>query len=51
VIPGFNDGEVAFVLDVDSVEFGAFDETDKIYLEKAVRLLEQVLYTTKTVAA
>jgi GAF domain-containing protein len=51
VVPGFKDGKIDFVLDVDSIEFGAFDETDKIYLEKVVRLLEKVLYSSKPVAA
>lgn len=51
VVPGFKDGEIAFVLDVDSVEFAAFDETDKLHLEKVVSLLEQVLYNSKKIAA
>lgn len=50
VVPGFKEGKVDFVLDVDSVELAAFDEVDKEYLEKVVRLLEEILYP-KTVAA
>jgi GAF domain-containing protein len=42
VIPGFDaKGEVSFVLDVDSEELAAFDETDKRYLEQAARLFEK----------
>jgi L-methionine (R)-S-oxide reductase len=51
VVPGFKDGKVNFVLDVDSVEPAAFDETDKVYLERVVRLLEKVLYSSNPVVA
>jgi L-methionine (R)-S-oxide reductase len=34
VVPIFRNGEVAGVLDVDSVELNEFDETDKYYLEQ-----------------
>lgn len=43
VIPGFIDGKVAFVLDVDSTEKAHFDETDKVYLEKYCTLLSGIL--------
>ncbi len=34
VIPIIHDGEVVAVLDIDSVEYNTFDETDAQYLEK-----------------
>jgi L-methionine (R)-S-oxide reductase len=34
VVPIFRNGEVAGVLDVDSVELNEFDETDRYYLEQ-----------------
>ena len=40
VVPGFREGEVFFVLDVDSDSLEAFDEFDKYYLEKLMRGLE-----------
>ena len=40
VIPVFDgDGKIEGVLDVDSRDFDAFDETDRIWLEKLVSLL------------
>ena len=39
VVPLIRDKKVIAVLDIDSTEFGAFDETDKAYLEQIVRLL------------
>lgn len=40
VVPVFNTrGDVVAVLDIDSKEKGTFDETDRFYLEKAVKLL------------
>jgi L-methionine (R)-S-oxide reductase len=39
VVPIIAAGKVVAVLDIDSVEFAHFDETDKIYLEKLVALL------------
>jgi L-methionine (R)-S-oxide reductase len=36
-------GNVAMVLDVDSVQLAAFDETDKMYLEEVVRIISNVL--------
>ena len=37
-------GEVKGVLDIDSDLPAAFDETDKLYLEQAVRILAGTLY-------
>ncbi len=39
VVPLIRDNSVIAVLDIDSTEFGTFDETDKAYLEQIVRLL------------
>ena len=39
VVPLFHDNKVIAVLDIDSTEFGTFDETDKAYLEQIVGLL------------
>lgn len=41
VVPGFKDGKVSFVLDVDSVKFANFDEQDKEFYEQITRILEQ----------
>ncbi len=40
VIPVIRNNEVLGVLDVDSVDFNSFDETDKKYLEEIISLLE-----------
>ena len=39
VVPVFHNDKVIAVLDIDSTEFGTFDETEKTYLEQIVRLL------------
>ena len=39
VVPMFRDNEVYAVLDIDSKELSTFDETDKDWLEKIVRLI------------
>lgn len=39
VVPVFTGGEVMAVLDIDSERFSTFDETDKLWLEKIVKLL------------
>ena len=39
VVPMFRDNEVYAVLDIDSKELSTFDETDKDWLDKIVRLL------------
>ncbi len=43
VVPGMKNGEVALVLDIDSEKLNDFDETDKVYLEKIMKLIEQKL--------
>ena len=43
VVPAFKNGEVALILDVDSNKLNDFDETDKVYLEQLLHLLEQKL--------
>lgn len=40
VVPLIRDNKVIAVLDIDSTEFGSFDETDKAYLEQIVGLLK-----------
>lgn len=40
VVPVTRDGEVIAVLDIDSAELATFDETDQLWLEKMVRLLQ-----------
>jgi len=40
VVPVFRNGEVAWVLDIDSAELAAFDTTDAAWLEKITRLIE-----------
>ena len=45
VVPVFNEeGAVCAVLDIDSKELVCFDETDRIYLEKAVQLLPKSFF-------
>ena len=39
VVPVLHDGQVVAVLDIDSTDFGTFDETDKEFLEKITQLL------------
>lgn len=39
VVPVFRDGVVIAVLDIDSTDFGTFDETDKQYLEQVAKLI------------
>lgn len=40
VLPAFKNNEVALVLDVDSDKLDDFDETDALYLEKLMRIVE-----------
>jgi GAF domain-containing protein len=43
VLPAFDkDGNVTLVLDVDSEHLATFDETDKIYLEQVIKLIENL---------
>lgn len=44
VVPIISQGTVKGVLDIDSDQLAAFDETDRIYLEKLVVLLVTNLY-------
>ena len=39
VVPILHDGRVVAVLDIDSTDFGTFDDTDKYFLEKIVAFL------------
>lgn len=39
VVPILHDGQVVAVLDIDSTDFNAFDETDQLYLEKIAGML------------
>ena len=39
VVPIFDGNDVKAVLDIDSKELSTFDETDRLWLEKIVRLL------------
>ncbi len=48
VIPLVKDGELFGVLDVDSSEFGAFDERDKEYLEQVAEMLSDKFVKTET---
>lgn len=41
VVPGYYNHEVALILDVDSDQLNAFDETDQHYLEAMIRIVEQ----------
>lgn len=42
VLPAFNkNGDVTLVLDVDSDQLGAFDETDKEYLEQVMEIISK----------
>jgi len=40
VVPVIQNGEVLMILDVDSAELNAFDDTDKYYLEKLVTMIK-----------
>jgi len=43
VVPGFKNGQVALVLDVDSDRLSDFDHEDQEGLEKLMRIVEEVL--------
>ena len=43
VLPAFKNNEVALVLDVDSDLLNDFDETDRLALEKVMRIIEGLL--------
>lgn len=43
VLPAFDkNGEVTLILDVDSEHIATFDETDKVYLEQLMRLIDKL---------
>ena len=44
VVPLMKGGEVKAVLDIDSQEIGAFDETDRLYLEEVAAFLVNLIY-------
>ena len=45
VVPIFDEnGEVCAVLDIDSKELACFDETDRLYLERAMQSLAKAIY-------
>lgn len=39
VVPILHDGQVTAVLDIDSTDFGTFDETDQRFLEQIAKML------------
>jgi L-methionine (R)-S-oxide reductase len=43
VLPFSSNGEVAGVLDIDSDKLADFDETDLVYLEKLISILEKTM--------
>lgn len=43
VVPVFKGNKIIGVLDIDSKEVGTFDETDKEYLESAMKILSENL--------
>jgi len=43
VLPAFKNGEVALVLDVDSDSLNDFDQTDELYLQQIMRIVEKFL--------
>lgn len=43
VVPIFKGDQVMAVLDIDSVDFNAFDQTDQMYLEKIATLISESL--------
>ncbi len=43
VLPAFDkNGEVMLVLDIDSEHLANFDESDKMYLEQVMKIIEQI---------
>lgn len=43
VLPAFKNGAVALVLDVDSDRLNDFDETDALYLQQVITLIEKFI--------
>lgn len=44
VVPLFNQNNIIAVLDIDSENLNHFDETDALYLQQIIKLLEQKIY-------
>lgn len=44
VVPLFNQNNIIAVLDIDSEYLNHFDETDALYLQQIIKLLEQKIY-------
>jgi len=49
VVPIFNENKLIGVLDLDSTSYNSFDETDKEYLEKFVRVLKSKINFKKII--
>ncbi len=43
VLPAFKNGEVAIVLDVDSDSLNDFDQTDELYLQQVMKIIEKFI--------
>ena len=43
VLPIFKNNKTFGVLDIDSAEINTFDQTDKKYLEKGIKIIEEKL--------
>ncbi|MEJ0056908.1 MAG: GAF domain-containing protein [Bacteroidota bacterium] len=43
VLPAFKNGDVALVLDVDSDVLNDFDQTDEVYLQQVMRVVEKFI--------
>ena len=43
VLPVFKENEVRIIMDADSEQLTAFDETDQYYLQKVTRLIESLI--------
>jgi GAF domain-containing protein len=43
VLPAFKNGEVALVLDVDSDSLNDFDQTDELYLQQVMKIIEKFI--------
>ena len=43
VLPIFKNNQTFGVLDIDSAEINTFDQTDKKYLEKIIKIIEEKL--------
>ena len=43
VLPGFKNGEVMLILDVDSDQLADFDDMDRHYLEQLMKIIEKTM--------